>query len=157
MSLGVDFKLKNITVGAIPVKVQIWDTGGQERFRTITKNYYEKADGVVLAYDCTDDKSFEEIRNWMTQIENHARPQVPKLLVASKCDLKDIKVDSKEGQAIAAEFGMPFFETSAKVGTNVKTAFECIIHSILKQEVGLDEKTGLTVSRKTTKKKSACC
>ena len=141
------------------MKVQIWDTGGQERFRTITKNYYEKADGVVLAYDCTDERSFAEIQNWMTQLENHARPEVPKMLVSTKGDLsKDIKVDPKQGRAVAEEFGMTFFETSAKVGTNIKVCFEYMIGSILKQEEKSDEKIeGLKISPKPKPAKKGCC
>jgi Ras-related protein Rab-8A len=104
--------------------MQIWDTAGQERFRTITQSYYKGAMGVVLLYDCTREDSFNNVRNWVRQIETHACGDVQKVLVGNKTDLTDKKVISTEqGHALAKEFNFSFFEASAMTGLNVQETF----------------------------------
>ena len=96
------------------VKLQVWDTAGQERFRTITQTYYKGAMGIVLVYDCCDENSFNNIRNWIKQIETHAAKDVAKLLIANKADKEDDRVITNEqGQQLAEEYGLRYFETSA--------------------------------------------
>ena len=87
--VGIDFKIKTINLDDKSVKVQIWDTAGQERFRTITQTYYRGAHGVILAYDCTREESFENISNWVKQVEKHAAPGVEKILIGNKSDMLD--------------------------------------------------------------------
>jgi Ras-related protein Rab-8A len=124
-TIGIDFKIKNIDVDGTKIKLQIWDTAGQERFRTITTGYFRGAQGILLVYDVTDRRSFESIRNWMNQIQQHADVHVNKILVGNKCDRLDEKVVSTaEGQKLAAEFQMPFWECSAKTDINVDPAFQ---------------------------------
>ena len=106
------------------VKLQIWDTAGQERFRTITQAYYRGAMGILLVYDVTDRQSFENIRNWIKNIKQHASETVRKILLGNKCDMDEKRaVSTEEGQKLADEFGIQFFETSAKSGDNVENAF----------------------------------
>ena len=89
VGIGIDFKIKTINLDDKSVKVQIWDTAGQERFRTITQTYYRGANGVILAYDCTREESFENISNWVKQVEKHAAPGVEKILIGNKSDMLD--------------------------------------------------------------------
>ncbi len=125
--------MKRDTIEGRPVRLQLWDTGGQERFRTITKSYYERAMGVVLVYDCSEERSFVEIRSWMKQIEAHAHADIVRILVASKCDVEDKKVNSRLGEALAKEFKVRFFETSAKSGTGVREAFQYMAEEIFRR------------------------
>ena len=106
------------------MKLQIWDTAGQERFRTITTAYYRGAMGILLVYDVSDEKSFENVRGWMRNIEMHASSNVNKILIGNKCDVSEEKrvISTARGQALADEFGIPFAETSAKSGVNVTEA-----------------------------------
>jgi Ras-related protein Rab-8A len=130
-TIGIDFKIKNIEIDDKRVKLQIWDTAGQERFRTITTSYFRGAQGIVLVYDVTDRRSFESIRNWISQIQQHADVHVNKILVGNKCDMLDEKVVStEEGQKLATEFGMEFWETSAKNDVNVEQSFSDIAKSV---------------------------
>lgn len=69
---GIDFKIKTINVQEQRVKLQVWDTAGQERFRTITQTYYKGAMGIILVYDCTEEATFNNISNWLKQIDTHA-------------------------------------------------------------------------------------
>ncbi|KNE67755.1 GTP-binding protein ypt2 [Allomyces macrogynus ATCC 38327] len=116
------------------IKLQIWDTAGQERFRTITTAYYRGAMGILLAYDVTDERSFNNVRNWVRNIEQNATQGVDLILVGNKCDMTDKKVISKEqGQELAEELGIKFLETSAKANLNVDEAFFTLARDIKKR------------------------
>jgi len=123
-TIGIDFKIKNVDIDDTRIKLQIWDTAGQERFRTITTSYFRGAQGILLVYDVTDRRSFESIRNWVSQIQQHADVHVNKILVGNKADMVDEKVVStEEGEKLAKEFGIDFWECSAKNNTNVEESF----------------------------------
>ncbi len=142
------------------VKMEIWDTAGQERFRNITKSYYERAMGVLLVYDCSDERSFTDIRNWIKQIENHAHHGVVKALVAAKCDILEKKVEAGLARTLADEFHMQFFETSSKLGLNVEQAFVGLAEEICKKEIHFAElKSSISVKDNSDlkPKKSGCC
>ena len=80
------------------MKLQVWDTAGQERFRTITQTYYKGAMGIILVYDCTEESTFNNIQNWLKQIETHASSGVAKVLVANKTDLPNRVISTERGQ-----------------------------------------------------------
>lgn len=118
-TIGIDFKIKTIQVDGKTVKLQVWDTAGQERYRTITQTYFRDVQGVIVAYDCTSESSFNNVRNWVRQVEAHTngRENIECVLIANKIDLDDKRViDKEQGVALAKEFGMDFFETSARTG-----------------------------------------
>lgn len=130
-TIGVDFKVKHLNVSGKRIKLTIWDTAGQERFRTITTSYFRGAQGILLVYDVTDRRSFESIRNWVSQIQQHADVHVNKILVGNKCDMLDEKVVStEEGQKLAKEFGIDFWEASAKNDINVEQSFISIARAV---------------------------
>ncbi|CAG7888687.1 unnamed protein product [Brassica rapa] len=124
-TIGIDFKIRTIELDGKRIKLQIWDTAGQERFRTITTAYYRGAMGILLVYDVTDESSFNNIRNWIRNIEQHASDNVNKILVGNKADMDERKraVPTAKGQALADEYGIKFFETSAKTNLNVEEVF----------------------------------
>ena len=84
---GIDFKIRTIELDGKKIKLQIWDTAGQERFRTITTAYYRGAMGIMLVYDITNEKSFDNIKNWIRNIEEHASADVEKMILGNKCDM----------------------------------------------------------------------
>eukprot|EP00301_Raphidiophrys_heterophryoidea_P016413 c25984_g1_i1.p1 GENE.c25984_g1_i1~~c25984_g1_i1.p1 ORF type:complete len:207 (+),score=38.96 c25984_g1_i1:78-698(+) len=133
-TIGIDFKIRTIDLDGKRIKLQIWDTAGQERFRTITTAYYRGAMGILLLYDVTNEESFQNVRSWMKNIQENAADAVNKILVGNKCDLADKrKVDFAKGKALADEYGIPFFETSAKSNLNVEEAFIQITKDIMKR------------------------
>ncbi|KAL9266124.1 Ras-related protein [Drosera capensis] len=131
-TIGIDFKIRTIELDGKRIKLQIWDTAGQERFRTITTAYYRGAMGILLVYDVTDESSFNNIRNWIRNIEQHASDNVNKILVGNKADMDESKraVPTAKGQALADEYGIKFFETSAKTNLNVEEVFFSIARDI---------------------------
>ena len=123
-SIGVDFKLKNITCDNKRVKLQIWDTAGQERFRTITTSYYKGAQAIIIVYDVTDKDSFDHLKNWMTDIDKFAKEGVMRILVGNKCDLEQKRsVSVDEGREFAKKYNIEFMETSAKECLNIQDLF----------------------------------
>ena len=96
---GIDFKIRTIELDGKKIKLQIWDTAGQERFRTITTAYYRGAMGIMLVYDITNEKSFDNIKNWIRNIEEHASADVEKMILGNKCDMNDRRqvIFHKEG------------------------------------------------------------
>jgi len=163
-TIGIDFKIKNIDIDGTRIKLQIWDTAGQERFRTITTSYFRGAQGILLVYDVTDRRSFESIRNWISQIQQHADVHVNKILVGNKCDMLDEKVVStEEGEKLASEFGIQFWECSAKNDINVDQSFIGIGRSVKDRLIadgisGPAPGGGLTLKAgQATSQKRGCC
>mmetsp|Transcript_45274 Transcript_45274/g.52046 ORF Transcript_45274/g.52046 Transcript_45274/m.52046 type:complete len:207 (-) Transcript_45274:200-820(-) len=123
-TIGVDFKIKTIDIDGKTAKLQIWDTAGQDRFRTITSSYYRGAHGIIVVYDVTQKESFDHVPMWMNEIEKYASENVVKLLVGNKADLEDRKaVSTDEGKERADSLGIQFLEASAKNSHNVNETF----------------------------------
>ena len=130
-TIGVDFKIKTVDLDGKVVKLQIWDTAGQERFRTITSSYYRGAHGIIIVYDVTDTESFDNVKNWLKEIDKNAAESVQKLLVGNKSDLASKKsVDYGTAKELADEMAMPFLEASAKNSSNVEAAFMAMTSAI---------------------------
>ena len=132
-TIGLDYRLKNMTLASgKKIKLQIWDTAGQDRFRAITKNYYKGANGIIIIYDVTNPQTYENVKIWITQIREEANPNVIIYLAGNKIDVDEEEklVKTEDGQKIANEFNLPFFETSAKEGINVNEAFESLVEKI---------------------------
>ena len=161
-TIGIDFKLKTIELNGKIIKLQIWDTAGQERFHTITTAYYRGALGVMMVYDITDKKSFDDITNWLRAIQEHANPNVEKMIIGNKCDMEERRVILKEhGEAVANANDALFLETSAKTNTNVDEAFEQIAERILNKTIIEEEDSeqirNLSTKSTHTKKNQNCC
>ncbi|XP_078468610.1 ras-related protein Rab-8A-like isoform X1 [Lampetra planeri] len=128
---GIDFKIRTIDLDGKKIKLQIWDTAGQERFRTITTAYYRGAMGIMLVYDITSEKSFENIKNWIRNIEEHASADVQKMVLGNKCDMNDRRQVTKDrGEKLAEDYNIQFMETSAKASINVEEAFFTLAREI---------------------------
>jgi len=158
-TIGLDYKLKNVQLddGKI-VKIQIWDTAGQDRFRSITKNYYKGAHGIILIYDVTSRKTFDSVKNWISQIKEEVSDKVNIILVGNKIDdVQNRKVTFDEGEKMALSFGLPFFETSAKSGVNIDTTFNELVKKTVetysKSEGGKGDKL---INKKSGNKKGCC-
>ena len=157
-TIGLDYKLKNVQIddGKI-VKIQIWDTAGQDRFRSITKNYYKGAHGIILIYDVTSRKTFENVKNWVTQIKEEVSDKVTIILVGNKIDDEsNRKVSTEEGEQMAKECGLNFFETSAKSGINIDTTFNELVKKTVETYSKIDEKGDKLKTKKSGSKKICC-
>jgi len=165
-TIGIDFKIRTIELDDKRIKLQIWDTAGQERFKTITTAYYRGAMGILLVYDVTNEATFDSISGWMKAIEQHASDSVNKVLLGNKADtsgalVSQRRVTTERGQKLAAQFGMKFFETSAKNNINVDTAFYTIARDIKQRLLaGASAEGGLRLGEAPTPgdtSRKGCC
>ncbi|KAM6943740.1 ras and EF-hand domain-containing protein [Lycodopsis pacificus] len=143
-TLGVDFQMKTLVVDGEPVLLQLWDTAGQERFRSIAKSYFRRADGVLLLYDVTCEKTFLNVREWVDTIEQDvSQEDIPIMLVGNKCDLRQDRancVPTSYGEKLAMTYNTLFCETSAKDGSNILEAVLHLARQVTKQ-AAFDEKS----------------
>uniref|UniRef100_H9GC21 small monomeric GTPase n=1 Tax=Anolis carolinensis TaxID=28377 RepID=H9GC21_ANOCA len=117
------------------IHLQLWDTAGQERFRSLTTAFFRDAMGFLLLFDLTNEQSFLNIRNWMTQLQTHAYCENPDVvLCGNKSDQEEQRaVKDEDAKALAEKYGIPYFETSAASGTNISKAIETLLDLIMKR------------------------
>ena len=152
------------------MKLQVWDTAGQEQFHSVASSYYRSAHGIMLLYDITSAESFMHVSKWVNNISSNAPTSVKQILIGNKCDMEENKrvIESSRGKMLAEELDMPFLETSAKTDTNVDAAFEAITELIMDGMAEREEGSGLRreTERKPSdvvelnasfKRKSKCC
>ncbi|KAL0144687.1 small GTPase superfamily [Mucor lusitanicus] len=127
LTIGVEFGTRFITMqDGKQIKLQIWDTAGQESFRSITQSYYRGAAGALLVYDISRRETFEHVSTWLADVRKHANPHTTVVLVGNKCDLegRQRQVTREEGEKFARDNDIPLFiETSAKSAENVEEVF----------------------------------
>ncbi|KAG0556133.1 hypothetical protein KC19_11G028700 [Ceratodon purpureus] len=124
LTIGVEFGARMVTIDDKPIKLQIWDTAGQESFRSITRSYYRGAAGALLVYDITRRETFNHLASWLEDARQHANSNMTIMLIGNKCDLAHRRaVSTEEGEQFAKENGLVFMETSAKTAHNVEDAF----------------------------------
>ena len=124
LTIGVEFGSNNVIISDNIYRIQIWDTAGQENFRSITRSYYKNTACAIIVYEISNKKSFENISSWIEECKNTAPKSILMVLVGNKCDLDNREVTEEEGREFAEKNGMLFFETSAKTGKNVEELFK---------------------------------
>ena len=165
-TIGIDFQIKNLEMDSKKIRLQIWDTAGEERFRNIAKNYYQSSDGFLVVYDITNNESFETLDYWIEEIKSNSQELSKMILVGNKCDKEKVrKVKKDDGKSYAKKKKIKFCEVSAKDGTNVNEVFESLVKDILKSYSPIEnfKKRGsrmLSVpvqAQQDNKKNSNCC
>jgi len=124
LTIGVEFGARLINIEGKEIKLQIWDTAGQESFRSITRSYYRGAAGALLVYDITRRETFTHLTSWLEDARQHSSSEMTIMLIGNKSDLETKRaVTFEEGEQFAKENGLIFLETSAKTSQNVEEAF----------------------------------
>jgi len=136
-TIGVDFRFRTMTVEDKVVKLQIWDTAGQEKFRTITSSYYRNAHAVMIVYDVGAYSSFQSIDQWLRDIEQFCPESVCRQMIGNKCDIppEAREVSEVEGREFAEREGIRFLETSAKTAENVEAAFREMVRELIANKI----------------------
>ena len=164
--INIDFKTKYIKIGEYSVKVLIWDTAGQEKFRNIAKQYYKGANGVLLIYDVTNKKSFERIAYWMNELkDNNQIKELDICLVGNKIDLEGRVITREEGEKFALDNDIKYFEVSAKTSEGIEELFTSVTKGAVdkifqaNKEDNDDKKQIFEYldNRSHRKKKKKCC
>ena len=157
-TIGLDYKLKNVKLDSgKTIKVQLWDTAGQDKYRTIAKNYFKGYHGILLLYDVKKQSSFQNIRDWIQDIREEVSQKAIIFLIGNKIDLVDKRKISKEkGIELAEEYKLPFFEASAKSGENVDEVFKALYKKISEVYDDMNRIRGGKLKKKK-KNKGKCC
>ena len=135
-TIGVDFRIRTVFVNNRVIKLQIWDTAGLERFRTITNAYYRNVDIIMIVYDITSRSSFINVDNWVRESNIYGSMAKYKLLIGNKCDNSNNRqVSYAEGSQLSDDISMPFFEVSARSGHKVNEIFYDATEEILNKTV----------------------
>ena len=163
-TIGKETYLYDTILHDINIKIKIFDTAGQERFKSMSANVIKNVEGLILTYSIESKESFNNLDNWLHQLNNVSDiSKTPIILVGNKSDLKDLReVDYEEGEDYAKEHDFHFFETSAKTGENVKEAFDYIFELLYKKlEEEITGKKGyvkqVLVIKNNKEKKQKCC
>uniref|UniRef100_A0A8D0H0U4 Ras-related protein Rab-7b n=1 Tax=Sphenodon punctatus TaxID=8508 RepID=A0A8D0H0U4_SPHPU len=161
-TLGASILSKIIVLDDTPMKLQIWDTGGQERFRSMVSSFYKGSDGCMLTFDVTDMESFESLDDWRRDFLEKVIPMdqgFPMVVLGNKIDLNDRQVSKETALSWCKEKDLPYFEVSAKNDINVVQAFETLTRQALARHRDIFE-SYLTDSIKLTpndQPKKKCC
>ena len=124
VTIGVEFGVKYIELkDKSIIKLQIWDTAGQEYFKSITRAYYRGSIGALLVYDISNRNTFNNIVNWIHEIQTYSHKNTHMILIGNKSDLQSREVSYEDGEKLALEFNMLFIETSALSSHNVDNSF----------------------------------
>ena len=124
ITIGCEFMAKNISIKNRNIRIQIWDTAGQEAFRSITRTYYKSSTCAFIVYDISDKKTFDNVITWLNECKDMCYKDILICLIGNKCDLEGKRaVSYDEGKNFADENNLLFFETSAKDGTNIQECF----------------------------------
>ncbi|KAJ3424570.1 ras-related protein rab-2-a [Anaeramoeba flamelloides] len=125
LTIGVEFGSRVIEVDGVSIKLKIWDTAGQETFRSITRSYYRGAASAILVYDVTRRDTFDQLESWIEDARQNASENTQIIIVGNKIDLENKReVSEEEGRKFAEENGLWFLEVSAKSGHNVNQVFQ---------------------------------
>ena len=169
-TLTLDNKVKTIDIKGLKTKIQIWDTAGQEKFNSLTKQLFRNTDGIIILFDLTNKKTFHSIKNWIEDVKNNSDHKIKKLILGNKCDKKDsIKVTNDDINNLLQKKKLKYMEVSALDGTNVEKAFDLLIRSIigdrtneqLLEDFGINEQfvslSGSTFNNINQETKKKCC
>ena len=167
-TVGLENKVKTTEIKGIKTKIQIWDTAGQEKFNSLTKNTFTNTDGILIVFDLTNKSSFNNIKNWIEDVKYKSDPKMKKIIVGNKSDLKDKRKVSKEDiKSITEKY--KYIEVSALNGNNVEKAFDNLIKAIVGKrgedeliaDFGMDDQilslSGSTINNLNKEKKKKCC
>ena len=157
-TIGLDYRLKTLILEEQKiVKVQLWDTAGQDKFRAITRNYYKGANGIILIFDVTNVKSYENIKKWINEIKEEISEKVAIVLIGNKIDnVQERKISREQGDKLASEIGVKFFETSAKTGEGINESVFFLVKKIFENDPEVKNKyQGRNL--KMYNKKRKCC
>ncbi|KAJ3435809.1 ras and ef-hand domain-containing protein [Anaeramoeba flamelloides] len=163
-TIGVNFTSMEYDFDSTTVRLKIWDTAGQEIFRSMTKTYYRGSSCAIIVYDVTSSESFERVDDWIKDVKEFVKDEILLILVGNKVDLEDRrKISTESGQNFANENNMLFYETSALTGSNVQEIFKKCAkksykkHSKEKKLKKADEKIITNLEDEDEKKKKKCC
>ena len=158
-TVGVEYSVKDVEIEDIKIRLQLWDTAGQEQFKSITRSYYRSAAGAIIVFDLTSLESFENVKKWVEATKEDGNPNMSMILCGNKADLKSERVvEASKARTLATEFGIEYIEVSALSNTNIQSAFNTLTYKIYNKvksgKINLDDQeSGVKKATKTLTRK----
>ena len=165
-TLGIDFFKKDEILNGKTIRIKIWDTAGEERYKSLTQGYFRNAEGIIIVYDVSNKDTFDNLKFWIQSIKTHInidKQNIPSIIIGNKIDLPEREVSKDEGKNFAREEKMEYFETSAKSGDGIDESIKCLAYKVInksnnnskdKKEKNLEIKIDVNDDGK---KKDKCC
>ena len=141
-TVGLDNFTKDEIIDNKTIRIKIWDTTGQERYKSLTKGFFRNAEGVMLVYDVTNSETYENLKYWMQSIKNNLGEnmgEIPIIIIGNKIDCQEREVSVEEAENFWKEQGFPYFETSAKTGENIDKTIKFLVKQVINVKEGNKE------------------
>ena len=159
-TVGLDFFTKDETIDSKTIRIKIWDTAGQERYKAITKCFFQRAQGIIIVFDVTNKRSFDDLKMWIDSIKSQSKltedlENMPIILIGNKIDLPKRVIDKETALNFAKEQNLEYYETSAKTGEGIDNAIKELVKKVM---VYINKKNGtenLKLNENSSKRK--CC
>ena len=159
-TVGLDFFTKDESIDGKTIRIKIWDTAGQERYKAITKCFFQRAQGIIIVFDVTNKRSFDDLKMWIDSIKSQSKltedlENMPIILIGNKIDLPKRVIDKETALNFAKEQNLEYYETSAKTGEGIDNAMKELVKKVM---VYINKKNGtdnLKLNENSSKRK--CC
>ena len=159
-TIGIDYKIKKLTYNEQKYNLYIYDTTGEERFRSLSFNLIKFTEGVILMYDITNKSSFKSIPEWIESAREHKGENYPIIIIGNKIDLEEKrKITTEEGENLAKKYGLDFFEISNKEDINIKEAIFTLFKKVLIyiEQKDIKGNSSILSSDNSSSNKKSCC
>lgn len=154
-TVGIEYFTKEEKIDEKTLRVRIWDTAGQEQYRSLTRNFYRNSDGVVIVYDVTSKASYSKVKEWVESVNDNTDRHTRMILVGNKIDLPR-EVSTEEGQRLATGLGISYFETSAKENIGIDECMRFIIQDVYTSKKPKKEGISLADQSNVSEQGSGC-
>ena len=159
-TVGLDFFTKDETIDNKIIRIKIWDTAGQERYKAITKCFFQRAQGIIIVFDVTNKRSFDNLKMWIDSINSQSKltedlENMPIIIIGNKIDLPKRVIDKETALNFAKEQNLDYFETSAKTGEGIDNAMRDLVKKVMAYIGKKNGRDNLKLSENSQKKK--CC
>ena len=159
-TVGLDFFTKDESIDGKTIRIKIWDTAGQERYKAITKCFFQRAQGIIIVFDVTNKRSFDDLKMWIDSINSQSKltedlENMPIIIIGNKIDLPKRVIDKETALNFAKEQNLDYYETSAKTGEGIDNAIKELVKKVM---VYISKKNGtdnLKLTENSSKRK--CC
>ena len=159
-TVGLDFFTKDESIDGKTIRIKIWDAAGQERYKAITKCFFQRAQGIIIVFDVTNKRSFDDLKMWIDSIKSQSKltedlENMPIILIGNKIDLPKRVIDKETALNFAKEQNLEYYETSAKTGEGIDNAIKELVKKVM---VYINKKNGtdnLKLNENSSKRK--CC
>ena len=159
-TVGLDFFTKDESIDGKTIRIKIWDTAGQERYKAITKCFFQRAQGIIIVFDVTNKRSFDDLKMWIDSIKSQSKltedlENMPIILIGNKIDLPKRVIDKETALNFAKEQNLEYYETSAKTGEGIDNAIKELVKKVM---IYINKKNGtdnLKLNENSSKRK--CC